>query len=225
LPYGMRRNQKMPAEKGQLFTQSFAVTKMKRERLTGHPSFTIWLTGLSGSGKSSLASELELWLHKNNFHSYIIDGDNTRLGINRDLDFSKEGRDENIRRVAEICKLMNEAGIIVICSFISPYKKGRKEAAQIIGENNFTEVFINATIETCMHRDTKGLYKLAAGGKIKDFTGVNSPYEVPQDPSLIISTDHVPLQKSAREIIDWVKKNKLPLTYAKPATVKESVLQ
>lgn len=208
-----------------LFRQYYAITKEAREQLNKHPAFTIWLTGLSGSGKSTLASELDRWLHRQGIHSYIIDGDNTRLGINKDLDFSREGRQENIRRVAEMCRLFNEAGIVVISSFISPFEKDRRDAASIIGEENFTEVFIDASLQTCAARDRKGLYQLAKEGKIKDFTGISSPYEVPAQPHLHINTDHASIEESITSIIQWIQKNKLATYYASPTGTKTSLFQ
>lgn len=209
LPYRMRKQKKTPAENGQLFRQTFEITRAEREKLNGHPSFTIWLTGLSGSGKSTLASKLDEWLHRQRLRAYVIDGDNTRLGINSDLDFSKEGREENIRRVAEICKLMNDAGVIVISSFISPFEESRRMAQQIIGEQHFTEVFVDASVATCTERDTKGLYQLALEGKIKNFTGVNGPYESPLHPALHINTDKETVEQSVASLIEWVKKHRL----------------
>jgi adenylylsulfate kinase len=208
-----------------LFRQYYAITKEAREQLNKHPAFTIWLTGLSGSGKSTLASELDRWLHRQGIHSYIIDGDNTRLGINKDLDFSREGRQENIRRVAEMCRLFNEAGIVVISSFISPFEKDRQDAAAIIGKENFTEVFIDASLETCAARDKKGLYQLAREGKIKDFTGIGSPYEAPAQPDLHIQTDHASIEESINTIIQWIQKNKLATYYAPTTGTKTSLFQ
>lgn len=192
-----------------LFPQTYAISKQDRERLNNHSAFTIWFTGLSGSGKSTLASELDKWLYQQQIRSYIIDGDNTRLGINKDLDFSIEGRLENLRRVAEICKLFNEAGIIAIASFISPFTKDRVTASEIIGKNNFTEVFIDATLQTCTARDTKGLYKLANEGKIDNFTGITSPYQSPEKPDVHIVTDHQTIDASTLAIVNWLQANKL----------------
>lgn len=214
---------KKEQQPGHLFRQYYAVTKEAREQLNKHPAFTIWLTGLSGSGKSTLASELDKWLHKQQIRSYIIDGDNTRLGINKDLDFSREGRQENIRRVAEMCRLFNEAGIVVISSFISPFEEDRQHAAAIIGKENFTEVFIDASLETCAARDKKGLYQLAKEGKIRDFTGISSPYEPPATPDLHIHTDHSSIEDSTHAIIGWVQKNKLATYYASTTRTKTSL--
>lgn len=208
-----------------LFHQTYAITRQAREQLNNHPAFTIWLTGLSGSGKSTLASELDKWLYQQQIRSYIIDGDNTRLGINKDLDFSREGRQENIRRVAEMCRLFNEAGIVVISSFISPFEQDRRAAAAIIGEENFTEVFIDASLQICAARDKKGLYQLAKEGKIKDFTGISSPYEAPVKPDLHIHTDHSSIEDSTKIITQWIQKNKLATYYAPTTGIKTSLLQ
>ncbi|MET0392118.1 MAG: adenylyl-sulfate kinase, partial [Chitinophagaceae bacterium] len=207
-----------------LFRQFYAVRRPEREQLNGHPAFTIWLTGLSGSGKSTLASGLDQWLYTRHIHSYIIDGDNTRLGINKDLDFSAAGRQENIRRVAELCKLFNEAGIVVIASFISPFEQGRREAAAIIGEEYFSEVFIDASLATCAARDKKGLYQLAREGRIKEFTGISSPYERPANPDLHLRTDEASIEESMQAIIEWIQKTKLA-AYAPVAATKTALFQ
>jgi len=192
-----------------LFPNTYAISKQDREMLNNHSAFTIWFTGLSGSGKSTLASELDKWLYQQQIRSYIIDGDNTRLGINRDLNFSREGRQENLRRVAEICRLFNEAGIIAIASFISPFKEDRLRASEIIGKKNFTEVFIDASLQTCTARDTKGLYKLANEGKINNFTGITSPYQSPEKPDVHIVTDYQTIEASTLAIVSWLQANKL----------------
>ena len=158
---------------------NFKITKDNRESLKNQKSCTIWMSGLSGSGKSTIANVLETKLFEMGYHTYIMDGDNTRLGLNKNLGFSDDDRIENLRRVAEVCKLMNDAGLIVICSFISPFESNRKLSKEIIGET-FLDVFVDAKLETCETRDPKGLYKKARAGEIKDFTGISSPFEVPQ---------------------------------------------
>ena len=170
------------------------VTRNDWENLNSRPSFTLWLTGLSGSGKSTLAVEIEEWIYKNKGRAYILDGDNTRLGINSDLSFSDEDRTENIRRVAEICRLFNEAGVIVIASFISPFIADRSKAKTIIGKENFVEVFLDASILVCQARDTKGLYKMALEGKIKHFTGISSSYEPPVNPDIHLNTEFLSIE-------------------------------
>lgn len=187
--------------KPNLFRQAGRVNRQERERLNNNKSFTLWLTGLSGSGKSTLAVEIEEWIYKNDGRIYILDGDNTRLGINNDLSFSDEDRTENIRRVAEICRLFNDAGIIVISSFISPFEKDRLKAKKIIGEENFVEIYLEASVETCTKRDTKGLYKKAFEGKIKNFTGITSSYEPPSHSCLHLNTENT----AVNECLDKVK--------------------
>ena len=187
-----------------LFLQSSKISRQQKEELNGNKSFTIWLTGFSASGKSTIAAELDSWFYNNGLRSYVIDGDNTRLGINSDLSFSKEDRGENIRRVAEICRLFNDAGCIVIASFISPFEEDRMMAKDIIGAESFIETFVDASIETCKARDVKGLYKLAEEGKIKNFTGISSPYEKPVLPSIHIHTDREPLDNSVGKIINYL---------------------
>jgi adenylyl-sulfate kinase len=188
--------------KPNLFKQVGKIHRHDRELLNKNKSFTLWLTGLSGSGKSTMAIEIEEWIHKNDGHIYILDGDNTRLGINNDLSFSNEDRTENIRRVAEICRLFNDAGIIVISSFISPFIKDRLMAKKIIGEENFIEVYLEASIDTCTQRDTKGLYKKAIEGKIQNFTGISSSYEPPIDSCLHLNTENT----SIEECLDKIKR-------------------
>jgi adenylyl-sulfate kinase len=167
----------------------------------GHKSFTIWFTGLSASGKSTLANELDQWVFEGNGHSYILDGDNARLGINKDLSFSEADRTENIRRVAEICRILNDAGIIAIAALITPFQKDRAMAKQIIGDENFVEVYLNAPVQVCAARDYKGLYSKAMKGEIKNFTGVDSPYEPPLDPHITLHTD----KQSVHQCINDVK--------------------
>jgi adenylylsulfate kinase len=159
---------------------NFKITKDNRESLKNQKSCTIWMSGLSGSGKSTIANVLETKLFEMGYHTYIMDGDNTRLGLNKNLGFSDDDRIENLRRVAEVCKLMNDAGLIVICSFISPFESNRQLSKEIIGET-FLDVFVDASLETCEKRDPKGLYKKARTGEIKDFTGISSPFDIPKN--------------------------------------------
>ena len=189
-----------------IFSQNFLITKENREKNKNQKSCTIWLTGLSGSGKSTIANLIESTLYEMNYHTYTLDGDNTRLGLNNDLNFSEEDRIENIRRVSEVSKLMNDAGIITICSFISPYEKNRIQAKEIIGDD-FIEVFIKTDIEICEQRDSKGLYKKARAGEIKDFTGISSPYEVPKNAIILENNNEEDIQKNVDFIINYLKKN------------------
>jgi adenylylsulfate kinase len=186
---------------------NFKISQKDRENIKGQKAFTIWMSGLSGSGKSTIANTLEVSLHSKNYHTYILDGDNTRLGINKDLGFSEEDRIENIRRVSEICKLMNDAGIIVICSFISPFKKNRQQAREIIGEDRFVEVFIDTDLSTCEMRDPKGLYKKARLGEIKDFTGISSPFEEPENCIVLKNNTEEDLDRNVKLLIDLIKNN------------------
>lgn len=163
-----------------------AVTKSERESLLNQKSFIVWLTGLSGSGKSTIANELSVQLQKENKLAYILDGDNVRSGLNSDLKFSDKDRKENIRRISEVAKLMSDTGVIVIVSFISPFKEDREQAKKIIGNDNFIEVYINTSLEICEERDVKGLYKKARNGEIPNFTGIDSPYEEPERPDIIL---------------------------------------
>lgn len=192
-----------------LFQENYSVSRKDREELNAHASFTIWLTGYSGSGKSTLAAALDQWFYKRQIRSYITDGDNTRMHLNSDLDFSREGRKENIRRVAEVAKLFNDAGVVVISSFISPFEEDRIAAKSIVGAENYVELYIATPLETCIKRDAKGLYEKAQKGEIKDFTGINSPYEVPSNPDIIVDTTIDTIETSLEIITDWLLENKL----------------
>lgn len=209
VPFGQpeifKRQRKKSSADTNLFRQAFAVDRKSRERLNGHPAFTVWFTGLSGSGKSTMASRLDEWLHGQGIRSYIIDGDNTRMGINSDLNFTREGREENIRRVAEICRLLNDAGVVVISSFISPFESDRIRAREIIGKGCFHEIHIAASLEACIERDTKGLYRKALNGEIRDFTGVNSPYEAPVSPDLKLETDRIGPEECLEQLKEWLQ--------------------
>ena len=184
------------------------VTNNDRENLIGQKSIVIWLTGLSGSGKSTIANELATQLHKMGKLSYILDGDNIRLGLNKDLGFSDTDRKENIRRIAETAKLMSDAGVIVITAFISPFINEREIAKQIIGEDKFFEVFINTPLELCESRDPKGLYKKARLGEIPMFTGIDSPYEQPINPYMSLFTDNETAIESSKVIVDKLTTDK-----------------
>ena len=187
-----------------LTKHNFKTTKENRESIKNQKACTIWMSGLSGSGKSTLANLVEEELINLGYHTYILDGDNTRLGLNKNLGFSEEDRIENIRRVSEVCKLMNDAGIIVICSFISPFKKNREQAREIIGEDRFIEVFIDTDLSTCEMRDPKGLYKKARLGEIKDFTGISSPFETPTDCIVLTNNNPEDLDKNVKYLLDKI---------------------
>jgi bifunctional enzyme CysN/CysC len=181
------------------------VEARERHALLGQKPLTVWFTGLSGSGKSSLARELERRLHESGRHVYVLDGDNLRFGLNRDLTFSKEDRTENIRRIAEVAKLFNDAGLIVLVPVISPFRKDREDARKVIGEERFFEVYLDTPIEVCEQRDAKGLYKKARAGEIEEFTGVSSPYEAPEDPALRLNTAQKGLDECVQELLDGVE--------------------
>ena len=185
---------------------NFKTTRKDRESIKNQKAFTIWMSGLSGSGKSTIANLVEEKLISLGYHTYILDGDNTRMGLNKDLGFSEEARVENIRRVSEVCKLMNDAGLIVICSFISPFEKNREQAKQIIGEG-FMEIFIDADLSTCEERDPKGLYKKARTGEIKEFTGISSPFENPQNATVLKNNTEEDLEKNVNFLIELIEKN------------------
>jgi len=175
-----------------------------KEEILRQSAKVIWFTGLSGSGKTTLASNLEKELFFRRFFCQVLDGDNIRSGINNNLGFSEEDRLENIRRIAEVSKLLIDTGMITICSFISPTKEIRHKARNIIGENDFIEIFLNTPLEICERRDTKGLYKKARAGEIKDFTGISSPFEAPKHPDLEIDTSVTSIKDSVELIFDTI---------------------
>lgn len=169
----------------------------------------IWLTGLSGSGKSTIANALEIRLHRKGMRTYILDGDNIREGLNRDLGFSDEDREENIRRIAEVAKLMMDAGLIVITAFISPFVKDRRMARELVGKSDFFEVYVSATLDVCEKRDPKGLYKKARKGEIPCMTGIGSPYEPTEQPDFIADTLNAPLDAIVNTLMIAIKQRKL----------------
>ena len=176
----------------------YSISREDRRLRNKHRSLVIWFTGLSGSGKSTIANQLEKRLFQANIKTYSLDGDNIRSGLNRDLGFSLEDRQENNRRVAEVAKLFLDAGMVTITAFISPLKEDREEAKKIIGGENFVEIFVNTPLAICEERDVKGLYKKARAGEITNFTGVNSPYEAPENPDFEIRT----VQESVEEVVE-----------------------
>lgn len=188
-----------------IIKQDYSILKQDRNNLLGHQSPVIWLTGLSGSGKSTIANLLSKILHQSGNLVYVLDGDNIRSGLNKDLGFSDDARKENIRRISEVAKLMSDAGVIVITAFISPFREERLTAKNIIGEN-FLEVFIDADLEVCEKRDPKGLYKKARAGKIPNFTGIDSPYESPLNPDLSVDTSTSDLEGCVKIIQDYMIK-------------------
>ncbi len=186
------------------------VTRLQREQLNGHKSFMLWLTGLSGAGKSTLAHRIEEMLFERRCRTYVLDGDNVRHGLCRDLGFSSADRHENIRRIGEMGKLMADAGVIVITAFISPFRADRNSIRGLMDEGDFIEVYCDAALDVCEERDTKGLYKKARQGEIREFTGISSPYEPPISPELTVPTGLESLDACAGQVIAYLQqKNKL----------------
>ena len=190
-----------------IFKQNQTLTNDDREKLINQKSIVIWLTGLSGSGKSSIANELANELYKMGKLSYILDGDNIRLGLCKDLGFSDEDRKENIRRIAETAKLMSDTGIIVITAFISPFINEREMAKKIVGEDKFFEIYVDTPLYLCETRDPKGLYKKARLGEISNFTGIDSPYEIPNSPYLSINTENSSIKETSSFILSNLLSN------------------
>lgn len=190
--------------KEDIVNNQYQITKVARQEKNEHRSFVLWLTGLSGSGKSTLANAIEVELFKQGIRTYVLDGDNLRLGLNKDLGFSSEDRIENIRRVAEVSKIMIDAGMVVIGAFISPTAKSRNQIENIVGKHNFIEVYVSTSIEVCENRDVKGLYKKARSGEINNMTGVSAPYEKPLAPAIVIDTEIESIADSAKRILDFI---------------------
>jgi adenylylsulfate kinase len=176
----------------------------QREVLLNQRAKLIWFTGLSGSGKSTLAVQLEAQLHALNFKTYLLDGDNIRSGLNKDLSFTEEGRVENIRRIGEVAKLMLDSGLVVLSAFISPFQADREQVKAIVGHENYMEVFVDTPLEVCEQRDVKGLYKKARAGEVKNFTGIDSPYETPEKPDIIIPTHTMSIEQSMQKLLELV---------------------
>src|SRR5690554_2974544 len=180
-----------------IFEHNFNISRKHRTVLKKHQPILIWFTGLSGSGKSTLANAVEQALYQKGIHTYLLDGDNVRKGINANLSFSPEDRTENIRRIGEVANLMMDAGLVVLASFVSPYREDRENVKNKVGENNFIEVFVNTSVDECERRDVKGLYAKARKGEIKNFTGISAPYEAPVNPTVEIKTE----EKSVNEAV------------------------
>ena len=175
-----------------------------KEAFLNQRSMVIWMTGLSGSGKTTVAKGVERYLHSQGVLNQLLDGDNIRVGISNNLTFSSEDRGENIRRIAEVSKLFMNCGIVTLNCFVSPTKEIRQVAKDIIGEDNFVEVYINASVSTCEKRDVKGLYKKARKGEIKDFTGISAPFEAPENPELEINTSELSIEESVQKVLDYI---------------------
>ncbi|MEZ9788753.1 adenylyl-sulfate kinase [Vibrio breoganii] len=184
-----------------------SVTREQRQKLKGHKPAVLWFTGLSGSGKSTIANAVELKLNQLSVHSYLLDGDNVRHDLNSDLGFSDEDRIENIRRIGEVAKLFVDSGSLVLTAFISPFIQDREQVRSLLPEGEFVEVFVDTPIETCELRDPKGLYKKARKGEIKHFTGLTSDYEAPQSAEIHLKTDQQSIEESAEQVIQYLRDN------------------
>lgn len=182
-----------------------SVQQTDRIKQNGFAPRLVWLTGLSGSGKSTLASAVESHFFKNGISTYILDGDNIRDGLNNDLDFSNESRKENIRRISEVSKLFLDAGVLVFTAFISPFQEDRMFAKSLVGADNFIEVFVECPLEVCEERDVKGLYKKARAGEIKNFTGIDSPFEEPKNPDIRVNTADFSLEECVKQVIEKIE--------------------
>ena len=197
--------QNMKEEKENIFTVFDDILQRKdKEELLNQKSKVIWMTGLSGSGKTTIAKGVERYLHSQGIVNQLLDGDNIRVGISNNLTFSSEDRSENIRRISEVSKLFMNCGIVTLNCFVSPTIAIRQIAKDIIGEENFIEVYINASIETCEDRDVKGLYQKARNGEIKDFTGISAPFEAPKNPNLEINTSELSIDESVQKVLDYI---------------------
>ncbi|MCD3219543.1 adenylyl-sulfate kinase [Mammaliicoccus sciuri] len=183
------------------------VTKAQRQERNGHKSVVIWFTGLSGSGKSTISVALEKALFEQNITSFRLDGDNIRHGLNQNLGFSPEDRKENIRRIGEVGKLMVDAGVVTMTAFISPYEEDRNTVRDILEDGEFIEVYTKCSLDECESRDPKGLYKKARSGEIKEFTGINAPYEEPSNPEIVIDTENESVEESVEKIVAYLKEN------------------
>lgn len=191
--------------KKSVFKQNLKVSRKGRSSLKKHKPLLVWFTGLSGAGKSSIASQLELHLFNKSIHCYTLDGDNVRLGLCNDLLFNKEDRKENLRRVGEVANLMLDAGLVCIAAFISPFEEDRNMVKNIVGEENFIEIYISTPIEVCEKRDVKGLYARARAGEIKNFTGISSPFEKPTSPAIEIDTSVVSIDEAINKISSYLE--------------------
>lgn len=187
-----------------IIPHSYQVSKENRLASNNHNSFLLWFTGLSGSGKSTIANLVEQQLFERGIKTYTLDGDNIRKGINNDLTFSPDDRTENIRRIAEVSNLMIDAGLVVLAAFVSPYKKDRQNIRTIVKDVNFVEIYINTSVEECERRDVKGLYKKARAGEIKNMTGISAPYEAPENPDIEILTESESIDDAVNRIVKFI---------------------
>lgn len=180
------------------------ITREDRQKLNGHRGAVLWFTGLSGCGKSSIANAVDQLLHERGVHTFVLDGDNIRMGLNRNLGFTPEDRTENIRRIGEVARLFADSATIVLSAFISPYKSDRDLVRTLVPEGEFVEISVQASLETCESRDPKGLYKKARAGEIKNFTGLDAPYEAPEKPEIVLDSDNKGVEVLAREVIAYL---------------------
>ena len=185
------------------------VTKAERRELNNHRSCVVWFTGLPSSGKSTIASEVEHQLYTRGVRTYLLDGDNVRHGLNSNLGFSPEDREENIRRISEVARLFVDAGMITFVAFISPYRKDREKARKLLEDGEFIEVYVKCPVKVCEQRDPKGLYRQAKKGEIKEFTGVSAPYEEPSDPDIVLETDKLAVEESAKKIMEFLEERRM----------------
>jgi adenylylsulfate kinase len=190
--------------KKNIVPHNYQISRIQRQSQNKHHSLLIWFTGLSGSGKSTIANLVEHALYEQGIRTYVLDGDNIRNGINKDLTFSPEDRTENIRRIAEVANLMIDAGIVVLAAFVSPYKKDRKNIREIVSSDNFVEIYVNTSVEECEKRDVKGLYDKARRGEIKNMTGISAPYEAPENPDIEIRTEFESVEESVTKVLDHI---------------------
>ncbi|MBW7452520.1 adenylyl-sulfate kinase [Paenibacillus sepulcri] len=181
------------------------LNRQDRYTRNGHKSCALWFTGLSGSGKSTLAFALEKALFAENVNSYVLDGDNIRHGINRDLGFSQEDRKENIRRIGEVSKLFVDAGMFIIAAFISPSEKDRQTVREMFEPEAFLEIYVKCSLEECERRDPKGLYRKARDGQIPNFTGISAAYDIPENPHIVIDTEHLTIEESTRQLVEHLR--------------------
>jgi len=188
------------------------IYRVDREKLNHHKSRILWFTGLSGSGKSTLANTVEHHLHKQGARTFVLDGDNIRKGLCKDLGFSDADRTENIRRIGEVSKLLVDAGVIVLTAFISPFRRDRSIVRDLVPTGDFIEILCNAPLAICEERDPKGLYKKARAGEIPEFTGISSPYEYPQDPEIVLETGTKSIEACVIQLLEYMKKNSVLTT-------------
>jgi len=180
------------------------VTREDRQKLNGHRGAVLWFTGLSGCGKSTIANAVDQLLHEKGVHTFVLDGDNIRMGLNKNLAFSPEARPENIRRIGEVAKLFADGATLVSTAFISPYKTDRDMVRALLPQGEFVEILVQASLETCESRDPKGLYKKARAGEIREFTGISAPYEAPANPEIVLDSDNKGIEELAREVIAYL---------------------